>query len=460
MQRFIEPSRDLFDPLIDTEAEIQLEREGWIISGAAETLSDQKFMAQGWDGSFPLNPKDRQQGIDFITAYLYGGISKPGDTQKAAHLYINKMYSQLPRKVRVALEVVDEAIDEQRKAYEESTGYLTKQQKGLTDQLINQWVEFMPTDYSNFRDFYLFLTTEPYALIRQETVPFLRALEHERRAKQDSNDILSSLKKQTLERVYANPQEDLFEQSVKEIIEKEGSQTKHGNENISEWLQFVSYPSPDINPKAILERIKTSGIFPSSLRTPFTLFLDTQLSQQIALIKQALIPFREVNPLNLSLEIKTTQKIKKGTFQIVHEVKTHSQAPDVLEKPEYTLVLNGENQPSEESIRRFIEKTSSDLSPNDQRTRKDVETIILSLKEDPYGLGCSKLVDLSRPSAYSKRSVPRWHYRADKRPAVVLSNPESTGLRAIYYFDRRLAPRTVILEEIIPHDIFDRKYAS
>lgn len=458
VEGFIHPNGNQLAQLGEVAAEINEEHQAWIQSGAAEQLAGQKFQVLGWDGVSPLNPKDRQAEIARMRGWLFGRVSGVDNFNRAANLVEASVVRQLQRDKRLALEALTTAIIDHRNQYTNSISDLTQQRAMLDKALTDSWVQFIAADYSHLAHFRVFLSEEEYTPLRTHHRPFLEALERQREQSKPGSDILLTATRDPIDRACQNPPVVVFEQFLQEL---KLAQNKRDGSDIFEWLGFAVFPLNEIDADSIVSRIRESGIFPTGLRRLFAAFLQTNLGTEIEQIRQLMAAYKEApNPLILSMKIRTLQKRQKDRISFTNEVAITNKLSEIPPRPEYIVLLNGETAPSKENLERLIIRTASQLAPNDPRMLADVRALIDTLRQDPYGLGASKLTPHTISSQYSERRAALWHYRADKKPGVKLQHPEAWRLRAVYYFDHRFNPQAVILTEVIHHDEADRKFTS
>lgn len=457
---FLASTKPLLEDLAQIQTEIDQEKAGWLQSKAAEELVDRILTLLQSNGLYTPNPKFRQEQIKIELATLYGQI-KESQIEKVNNFSIdNKRIRQLPKIVRDELDIITELETEHRKHFQEAIAPLAQQRKVTTSELIGRWKAFITADYFHFEDFDDFLSKEEFSDVREQPRPFLQALERFRMENSYHTDILDEVKTETIKRILIDPQEGIFYQFMEDLTKRRPS--RGGSSDVLGWLEFISFPADGIDSSVVFNRIRSSGLFPTSLRNLFSGFVEANLNARVIRVRQSLALYKEQTPnLNASLSLQTSFR-KRGslTYQDTRVLPKNIQSPEIPPRPEYKLILHGNEQVSEEGLDRFIEKTAKSFAPNDQRMREDIKTIIDSLVDDPYGLGAGKLVVMSIPSPYSNRRVALRRYRADERPGVVLKHPDSKTLRSVYYFDKEFDPYTVILHDILRHDEFDSKYTS
>lgn len=320
IEGFIYPTRILTNQLDLVDQELSQEKNSWLQSSAAEELTDLTIAVLAKHGGTTITPPERKNLIRTERVLLYGRIRNRRQAQQADN-FQRKVLTQLPQKIKIELTRVGELEKEHALQYNQAVKPLTDQQASLTDNLADQWVKFMAVDYFNFVDFDGFLSAAEYIGLRESSRPLLQALERYRFTQQQDNiDILGSVRTQVLSRTIAHPPGKVFAEFI-DVLQKKSDSAKGGYEsrNTLDWLKFSSYPSCEVDPEEIVQRLQVSGIFPVGLRILWVGFLETDLTFHTNKIRQALDTYREQQTIPIgSFQYRTTQKKTSKRHTRIH----------------------------------------------------------------------------------------------------------------------------------------------
>ncbi len=452
---FLYPSRPLLETFASLDAEIKRERLSWMQSGAAAEFADRyRSLLAPYTGF-----REREEMIKSQQLILYGEVRRPATTDKALEVYNQKTILQFPRDVRDELNAIADLAAEHSENYENAMEYIFKQRDEIAGKAINSWTKFMTADYKNPKEFLAFLIGEEYVADRETAKPFLTALERLRRKNGEHGDFLRNLKTQLLGNETAVVKEATLQEFVKFLeINKRDANISKPADGILEMLALIAFPATDI-PGEVSRKITTSGIFPVELKAAYSRFVEQQITSSFDRIKNALAVYAEDTHMpSFSADLKTNGAKRGRAPSQLNVVFTTENVVSVPIKPEFAIFFSNSSDltESEQKLSRYLKK----LARNDSRKLQDFNTIVATLRADPYGTGVKKLeanyaVHFNDPA---RMPAPRWRYRADKREGVHFLDEESNRLRAVYYFDRSLGPHVIVLEAIMTHDEFDIKY--
>lgn len=107
---------------------------------------------------------------------------------------------------------------------------------------------------------------------------------------------------------------------------------------------------------------------------------------------------------------------------------------------------------SEADLEGYATRMAKGLYRREARLQEDIVVLLKALMEDPKGEGVHKIVSLA------ERGENMWSFRGDLR-GVRFSFPESRRVRVAFYFDP-MNSNSIIIEDILHHDTFDRKYKN
>lgn len=458
VEGFLVPLQPQLDIFYEVDSEIALERLSWQSSGAAEEIID--GFAAALDGigqKHHLNdPKQRKNAIASTQFQMFGGQDIDGRAVNEVNQIIRRSLS--PAGQRIHKEFAEKTL-EHRGAFKAAVAPLVQERRELVMGLITNWQEFMVISTDHFAAFAQFLSAEDLIELRVVHRPFIQALQ------QSSPAIIDDAAKKLMDGMMEEPTPDVvsgFIDTSFVLAGKDGA--------IRDWLILLSQSADTIDPDEVAQRIATAKLLPRDLRQPFTNFLYQSVSPLVRDIKDLLVAYRIQAP-KVSIRYTGFQQVTKrrgpGRQTIVTnasaKIKTEGQL-EIEERPGYEIMIiqRGEPVPLTGKLReRYITDTANRFRPNDHEMKDDIQKIIDSLQDDPYGLGVRKLTDKTTPSLLDYHSpAPLRRYRADQRPNVNLSLSESKILRVVYHFDNRAYPSTIFLDEVLDHGEFDTKYTK
>ncbi|MBI2020779.1 hypothetical protein HYS94_05220 [Candidatus Daviesbacteria bacterium] len=448
---FLYQARGELGQLNDLEAEIETERLEWQSSGATDhfvdgycgVIEDSKFAER------PFYPQERELFRNQFRHSLYADTVNPDTSENFA----KQMLNGVPPTLRPPLLEVFKKLSEHRSEYRKAVRHLTSQRQDVTNTAIGVWRTFMGGDYNSFWDFGDFLSMDDFKPLREEHQPFLQVLHGK------GPNLLEETARDIVTLQSSDPPDQLFQRFIMNL--QENRQSRNSTEVLLQWLQVLSYPSGDLDPETIMQRIRGSGSFPADLKKLFTDFLRRPLATEVTRVHNLLTDYRAVPPPSVELRFKQTTKKKGG-----QGVRETTLTPDpkfkgelqVMERVPYQLALDGRGVLGEEEKQAYIERTVHQIANHDQRMKEDITEILDSLIRDPFGFGIGKLTAMEITSEDGQRKLPLRRYRADQR--ISFQHEASPHLRVVFYLDRKVYPHTVIVREILNHEDFDKKYTS
>lgn len=458
MKNFLVPAQNQLDTLNDIEAEITSERLSWQSSRAAQELVEAFGMALDDAGvrHYLNDPKQRNVTIERTQYEMFGNLDYDS---RAINVVIKELKKHLSVPGQKALRDFEDRANEHRQAFREAVQPLSQQRRELSTGLTSCWQEFMSTSPDSLSAFVEFLSADDYVKLREANRPFLSALQGR------SPAIVDSASRQLLDRMLQEPKLDVVREFIDANFVLAGKDSA-----IRDWLMLLSQPAGTIDPVEIAERIVRARMVPGDLKQPYTNYLFRHINPLTGQIKNLLGEYRTVEP---KLSLGYSHKFARGTGLTKHgsmrtaqpsiQYKSSGQV-EKADQPEYEMVVikKGEPIPLTGDLREsYITDTANQFNPNDRVMRDDIQKIIDSLRDDPYGLGVRKLTDFTIPSLLNgQRPISLRRYRADQRPGVDLSLSEAKRLRTVFHFDPKAYPGAIFLDEILDHGEFDNKYTS
>lgn len=458
VSEFLDSSSDRISELRRIHDELASERTAWMQSGVVDTLA--KMLSE----LFPPNMISNLDNVrTMLMANLYGG-SFYGPQEKVNNIVNRTLLPQFKPSDRKIFTQVDELMAEHQKNYRDAIAQEIDKRDEIVDELVSRFVSFLASDMKNLSYFHDFLTNPEFEGMRQQHKAFLEAIDLQRR-RGGGSDFFTSLRDVIINAATAEVRPDMFAAFVDHIASKSANNGTKGtleHRHILDWLALLSHPMESIDPERVTSLINSTGIFPSNLKSEYEQFLKSTVTSYIDRMKNEMPNYSEerTSP-SMTFDVKTSfardyagKKVRgvRDATPVISKIETVEVPP----KPIYAMLLHGSEESSEETLDRFIVAAAGKISPNDARVVLDVRAIVESLRDEPYGLGVGK-TRFTITSPYSERKVPLWHYRADKRPTVEFEHEHSWRLRALFYFDNQM-PNSVILESVLHHDDFDRRY--
>lgn len=449
VEGFLAGQRPSLDRLNQLEEEVAAERAAWQSSGAVDQTLDELIQVYNRVG-FPHhleNPKLRLEALRQLQTLIYGGLDNP----KTGNI-IGTAYRGFPLAVKNAIAGVNMKADEYSQAFKQAVRGLTTQRQTSSQPLVESWQQFMMEDYHNFEAFAQFLTADEFRKAREDERPFLDALQRQA-------NILDATARNVVEATLVDLPLDLFTGFLTSTFNEAGLRNPR-LDTIWKWFKFAFHPQEVIDPELILGKLADGAPFPEDLKSLLREFLSRSLAQHVRVTKESLSVYREPPTPKFGLDstMVVTKKRQGSDFRTTRTtLKTGDEiVPVSPDQPTYQLRLGSRVSPSEDELSRFVQKTADNFARGDQRMRKDIHDIVESLVQDPFGLGVGKLSVMEVTSEDGLRRLPLRRFRPDQR--IPLEHPESRRIRAVYYVDRKGAPNTVFLKEILSHEEFDTKY--
>ncbi len=454
---FLIPNFPLLTALNDIDNEISNERVNWQSSGAAEDLVN-GFAAKLDEGGVKHHLDDPKQYANVVHRSQYDLYATPETTKRTVEA-VTKDLKGLPPKGQQAIREFTEGMFEHQQEFLGAIKPLTGQREVVARELTDNWQTFMTITPATFGSFLEFLDADELQNIRDQVRPFLHLL-------QRRGSLLDTTTKTLVDKMLSDPDQETFTGFISQTFVSKGRDSA-----VRDWLLLLSYPGEDVDPEAVAAKILGAAMLPRDLRNPFNNYLAQLVYPLAGKIRTQLQTYSIQEPkMTLGISHQQVKGPKREGSRVVTMTATPKYREigqvEIAEKPDYKMVVIRKGEPVElvgDLRERYIRDTAEQFSQTDYM-REAVRAMVDSLQSDPWGLGVGKLTDFTITSLDSRRSVVLRRYRADKRPGVLAGNSqefqEAKRLRAVYYFDPKVLPNTVILDEIMHHDVFDEKYTS
>lgn len=384
------------------------------------------------------------------TEFSLYGISE--GNQKTAQI-LNHIYdkSLSPKEAQVVNQFQDSVL-ERLKEFQAAIKPLTEERESATKQVIDSWQSFMMVSPISYTALIEYLDSQEFADSREDNRPFLQLLQ--RRA-----NIIEATTRMSAERQITEPDPSTLSEFLKRnfiLTAKDGT--------VRDWLLLLSYPDEEIGPDQIAGMITRAGILPRDIKQPYQNYLHNLIFPLAKRIQSLLEEYRIQRPtFSISHDTQFIRPIIDHKSKVPQtKIRMDRQGEmEKRERPTYKVMVVRRGEPVEltgEFRDRYVNDAADQFSGSDPIMRGDIQKIINSLQEDPWGLGVGKLTDFKTTSLDQKRSLTLRRYRADRRPGVSLGSSKAKVLRAVFYFDSKAYPDTLFLDEILHHADFDIKY--
>lgn len=451
---FINPQETQLSNLKQVSDELAEEKLRWQFSGATETMV--KGLSDKLDeAGYPNRLNDPKIFQSTVAGYNFDMYATTSYSAGANHALAN-YWKGLPPKAVLAYKEFEQTVIERSKDFQNAVRPLTQQRDINLEELLTSWQDYMtesPSSYVAFSEFLDLEITEQ----DEKTRPFLEALQHR-------ESFLTNTYKKLVERMLALEDPNTLVQFLtKHFL------TSKKDSNTNDWLVLLSHQNGGIIPEIVVNCILEAHLLPRDLVQPYQNYLNTLIFPLASRVKQQLEVYRIERPkLNLGIVSKNV-KTPNGKKITTHLRASVQGIPtEIPKKPQYKMVVIKRDEPvelSSEYRQTFIQETARGFSQTEYM-KEVIGAILNGLQEDPWGLGVGKLTDLttSSISPNSEKPVPLRRFRADKRPGLLPSNSQelqvAQDIRAVFHFDPKALPNTIILDEIVEHDVFDKKYTS
>lgn len=169
--------------------------------------------------------------------------------------------------------------------------------------------------------------------------------------------------------------------------------------------------------------------------------------------------------LHVSYPSTMTPSVRKADREIRPEKRSEPPKED-QKKPEYKIgmvdkVLYGKRSfirlLTGAEVGEYFKKRAEELASSDERMLKDINTIISSVQNDPYGPGTKKLRAMR--VTIGLKGFPLRSFNPIGRTGLVFLHPESGPLRVVYTLAKEGEQNVIVLEGIYTHEEYDKKFS-
>lgn len=465
--RFIDENRDLFERHSSLTYELRDEEEGWKNSPTLDSVAEKNV-----ELAFLLYPKANnlnskairkvREQIKVSTAKVIFDNSSEKDRLIASALsYSFSLKARQTPKSDALSNALEESINEFRENYFEARQPLVSGIRESRAELMRKFEDFLLEDPFNLFAFGDFLSDKKnYGAQRESIRPFLVSLA------ETEQSLIRDKKEGTLRRVVKKWIDELKEKPNPATIDEFAASIK--SPNVLEWLEFAAQGK---NIADFLKSRPDVSTWTTELKNALTSFISSKYLGSLSSVEKELEQFRRPLTLKVSTQrfsAKLEAEMGKVSVKIPGE-RPQDNNKEILEKPEkekYPVgILTKEigsgfevRVLTEEELSFRLQKEADSLAPADQRMIADLEKILLSLQEDPYGLGTKKLTD--KFVGVGNRSLPLRSINPRKRMGLSLDHPESTRIRVTYVIDKNGDFPTIGIEGIYKHEEYDKKFIS
>ncbi len=165
------------------------------------------------------------------------------------------------------------------------------------------------------------------------------------------------------------------------------------------------------------------------------------------------------DPIVDSIPTKTKRRhFLPRLTSIVPELPIPKRLEEVVRAYQLVYEKNGEFKTisTDEDRLAYASTVAYKIYKKETRLKEDIEVLLKALVADPKGKGTYKIVDASVSIASRREDL--WSFRGDER-GIRFQHPESRKLRLVYCFDP-MDSSVVIIEDILHHENFDKKFSS
>ena len=460
--RFIDENKDLFDRHSSLTYELRDEEEGWRNSATVDEIVDN--YTDLIISIVPNKPNDKQLrklSRDIRKHILEILFSSPSEKDNyTGDLIRNKLF--LTRKVnnqRVPATIaLYDRMDEFNRDFLEAKAPVAAEVQGSKAELFSKFNNFMLSEPNSIFAFRDFLLEKKYASNREVIKPFLIGFtqSEDRLVKDDKGGILNETVKKWVAEISEKGTPDHLDEFVASIK----------SPIVLEWLKFAARGEDTAN--SLKARSDVSA-WPSELRKAFKVFVASKYHSTPGDIRKELDQFRKpLTGKGFTQQYDFLGEEKETvTVKAVIEKKPDNQKGTLerAEKEKYPIgsllrrvdSFNSIKPLEKDELKIFLERAASDLTSN-PRMIGDLNRIIATLRENPYGFGTKRLNAMF--VGVGSRSLPLRSIDPRKRAGLSLDDSESYKVRVVYVIHRSGEGSVIGIEGIYNHDDYDRKFGS
>ena len=351
---------------------------------------------------------------------------------------------------------------------------------------MSRFYEYLTDDEMHIKDVMIFLSGQEFDLQRQRIRPLLVALaEDEKNARKERKEsTIDRGVKVWIDAYKKLPDKDMLK-SFWDVAKKD--------QTITDFLSFAvevvnhTHPEQPLNitivsadNDTIISLLPPLHTWPIHMKVAYEQHVVNSFSQPVGQIRVALSQYpRETSSSLIPAVLFSREEVQAGrrrnesrqrtNHSIITEEPGKSEERKETMKP--TLVLLHRTGTANETDTHFlksvdeserdgyISKVADRYAEGDLRMKSDIEKILDSLVQDPFGLGTKKLVDEEVVIRRRKRSLYR--LAPDKRGySLRLLHDRSKNLRITYVVMEENGQTYLGIEGIRTHAEFDDKFAA
>lgn len=476
---FVEENRQEFSGLSSLTRELRGEEAGRRSSPSFEYLVQEGInITQQSRGT--INSKIESQMRRLLTDAVFGSQDSKGDAGKGIIDRLSSAYMRLDPEQKRQLVDWETKTEELGNAYREARRAILSPLREIRGDLFGKFTGYLTGEYPHLFEFAEFLSGPNFRSHRENVRPFLVSLaENDFNARRERQEgILGRARTTWLKRA----REDLLEEILPRWIRSVMSSSRGRDPELAQWLRMgvelaksvnKGSPTEEITEGDIARILKEMGFnrWPVDLRQSYTSFGFNEVSSVITNIQKSLEQFNMRAPQTSSPVVifeapRPKKRDQRGKSLIEAGVNESVEKPAEVEKRVYPIgvIKKGVRgrDPfvsllNEEGLARLIRKKADKIAKGDPGVRDDIEAIIASLREDPYGLGTKKLgargvtirqtpLDLRRLDPQERINLPLHHEQSDRLRV----------LYTLFYTEDEGPPMIVLFEDgIYTHDECD-----
>ncbi len=455
--RLISENQELFEKHSSLTYELRDEEKGWKSSPTLDAIVEMNVRL-----AFLLHPqrdrlsdkavrKMKKQSETIIRNEVFG---KPSEqpSAKASFLLHNsptKLHLNPTPQIDALATAVGESVHDFRNSYFEFRAPLVSGIRESKAELMGKLEDFLLSDPSNIFAFRDFLSDKKNHGAEIEAIrPFLVSLAETEQglAREKKEGIFHRVAKHWTDELKERPSPDTIDEFAPSIPP-----------NAREWLEFAAQGETITS---LLKRRSHVTDWPTELRDKFSSFVLSKYLGVLSSIEADLGQYKRSTPKSL------LQRFDPILDTVIEKVvvnmpgkRTQSnekRVSETVEKEKYPIGILKKGIESwearvltEEELSSRLQKDADSLAPSDIRMKTDLEKIIFSLREDPYGLGTEKITN--RSIVIGHKALPLRSFNPGKRIGLYNDHPESHDIRIVYIIYENSGVPAIGLEGVYKH---------
>lgn len=486
---FLAENSEVVDEYVMQSRAYRLEDRGWRSSPSLDALTDEFIGTLARSQRLRIDIRRRGELRKRFSTIIFDidQDSSIQGTQWNNRIHQSKeMFKFLTGQERSEIERISDLIDEMADDYHEAIGPFRESVKTLEREMMSRFYDYLIGGETHIQDVATFLTVQKYLPERERVRPFLVTLA----------DDVNSARKNRRESIIGQGA-NVWSRMLKESPDRDRLEGFWGvakdDTAIINSLQFalavVNKLHPDepveidfvnVDIDTVMAFLPSIQAWPPFMRTAYEQYIDDTFPRPVEQIRVALEQFRQGTSTSLisgglfqkeEIQVgrkrdksgRTTGSINPDEQRKAHQERKEGRKPTLvlvqrLGLPTYIathfLVPIDEGEREE-----YLNKVAKKYAEGDTRMRVDIENMVDSLLEDPFGLGTKKLVGVKLVIDNHKLHIYR--FAPEKRGySLQLQHHKSKSMRVTYIVLEEDGRTLLGLEDIMTHAEFDEKFAN